>query len=126
MDWDIYPTPFNECSTVQPDPNIIGDFLFAANNNGFSTSDPYASSSGVSAPFTNLGPIDHGANFDFRFDPLNPGDAFSFNIYYGATGNQEDAEEALLLVSAEAYSFGKPNNGAGGCSDSPNVYIFVS
>lgn len=130
MDWDIWPTMTNECVTIQPDPNIVGDYLVAANSDGFSSSDPYSVSPSspayISGPFTDYGPKDHGANFDFQFAPLAAGNAFSFNIYYGAAGNQGDAENALSLVAAEAYSFGKPQNAGGACTDFPNVYIFVS
>ena len=34
--------------------------------------------------FTNLGPYDVGANFDFQFGALEAGNMFIFNIYYGA------------------------------------------
>ena len=81
----------------------------------------------MSAPFTDNGPADNGASFDFQFDPLPAEETFSFNIYYGAAGNQEDAEEALSLVHAEAYSLAKLSTSNGfSCTDSPNVFIFVS
>lgn len=88
-----------------------------ATNDGFVNSDPYASlsSGAVSrfyqfAPFTDFGPYDHGAMFQFKFDPLPPGATKTFNIYYGAAGNQADAEAALQAVRAEVYSFGKPSD----------------
>jgi hypothetical protein len=60
----------------------------------------------ATAPFTNDGPYDHGAGFDFRFDPLAVGASYSFNIYYGAAENTAAAEEAISKVAAEVYSFG--------------------
>jgi len=135
-DWDIYPTPFSECVTIQPDPSTVA-FLESATNNGFSTSNPYVPPGVLytglgfgppdgAAPFTDFGPLDHGANFDFKFNTLEPGSKFSFNIYYGAAANQAEAEETLGAVFAEAYSFGKPRDSSGACADTPNVYIFVS
>ena len=124
MDWDIYPTQFSECVTIQPDPSDV-DFLESADSNGFQSSDPYANDPWTAAPFTNFGPLDHGATFNFKFDPIEPGKSFTFNIYYGAAANQEEAVSAVANVAAEAYSFGKPNvNGV--CGGDPHVFIFVS
>ena len=112
---------------IQPDPSTV-DFLDTADSNGFSSSDPYVNSltSGyTSAPFTDLGPTDHGATFNFKFNALDPGSKFSFKTYYSAGANQGEAEIALGSVATEAYSFGKPNVG-GPCTDSTPVFIFVS
>ena len=124
MDWDIFPTEFAECVTIQPDPSTVV-FLETAENNGFSSSNPYVGSVGSApldtpAPFTDLGPFDHGATFNFKFNALDPGSSFSFKTYYGAGGNQEEAEGALSSVAAEAYSFGKPNVG-GACTNSSRI-----
>ena len=124
MDWDIFPTQFSECVTIQPDPSTVA-FLETANDNGFTNSNPYVGSGGTPAPFTDLGPVDRGANFNFKFDALAPGSSFSFKTYYGAGANQEEAEDALSSVAAEAYSFGKPNVG-GACTTTSHVFIFVS
>ncbi len=129
MDWDIFPTEFAECVTIQPNPSTVV-FLETADNNGFSSSNPYVGSVGSApldtpAPFTDLGPFDHGATFNFKFNALDPGSSFSFKTYYGAGVNQEEAEGALSSVAAEAYSFGKPNVG-GACTNSSRVFIFVS
>jgi hypothetical protein len=125
MDWDIHPTPFSECVTIQPDPSTV-EFLESADSNGFQTSNPYNFWPWVSAPFTDLGPSDHGANFNFKFDPIPPSESFSFNIYYGAGANQEEAMDAIISVAAEMYSFGKPRNANGNCMGDPHVFIFVS
>ena len=102
--------------TIQPDPDTVA-YLVSANNNGFAPSDPYESMydlgqltgrGGRMAPFSNYGPNDHGANFQFEFDPLDAGKSLSFNIYYGAAESQKDAEGALRSVLAEAYSLAKP------------------
>ncbi|KAL7463371.1 hypothetical protein ACHAXS_003745 [Conticribra weissflogii] len=69
------------------------------------------------APFTDLGPQDHGAAFDFQFGPLNQGESVTFNIYYGAAGSEVEAQEALGIVAAEVYSIGKPfDPETGGCT----------
>ena len=126
MDWDIYPTPLDECVTVQPDPASV-NFLVAANNNGFASSDPYSSiniglGGLTNSPFTftDLGPRDHGAAFDFQFGPLGDGETLTFNTYYGAAGDQAEAEGALAAIGAEAYSFGKPSKG-GVCTGKSKV-----
>lgn len=53
MDWDVYPTPFNECVTIQPDPSLVTN-LVNATNDGFMSTDPYQSITdlGGIAPFT--------------------------------------------------------------------------
>ena len=114
MDWDIYPTPFSECVTVQPDPSTV-DFLEAASSDGFVNSNPYAFLAGNPAPFTDLGPSDIGAAFQFKFNPLASGETTSFNIYYGAAGTQAEAEDAIAAAGLEVFSFGKPSAG-GNCT----------
>ena len=114
MDWDIFPTPFSECVTIQPDPSTVRS-LVSASNNGFGTSDPYIVNDGISAPFTDFGPLDHGARFDFNFGSLEAGELIQFNIYYGAAETEGAAEVALVSVSAEVYSFGKSSSD-GTCS----------
>ena len=106
---------FSECVTIQPNPAIATDSLIAATTNGFTSSDPYVTLTGIPAPVTDLGPLDHGAAFDFQFGPLNAGDSFVFNTYYGATESQSEAEATLGYVSAQAYSFGKPSGPTGLC-----------
>lgn len=158
MDWDIYPTPFHECVTIQPDPSLVAN-LVNASNDGFLSANPYSfldsipygyndggtlqsvveegsyrmrqlveaeglplnpcdeslgpcepfSHSGY-APFTDLGPRDHGTAFDFQFGPLNVGESVTFNLYYGAAANEQEAREALAIVAAEVYSIGKPSD----------------
>jgi hypothetical protein len=79
------------------------------NDNGFCPPNPCIHYPWVTAPFTDFGPYDHGANFDFKFNPLLCGESFSFNIYYGAGANKDEAVNAIVSIAAEMYSFGKPN-----------------
>jgi len=122
MDWDIEPTPFQEFSTVD-----IGTAtaLLRASNNGFMSSNPLAFFGGTPAPFTDLGPRDHGAAFDFGFGQLAPGASKTFKIFYGGAGNETDALTALGAVGAEAYSFGQPNTPDGKTLGTPNTFIFA-
>ena len=125
MDWDIEPTPFSEYSTVQGVATSAN--LLYADDNGFQNPNPLLSRSpqvsGAVGDFVDVGPADHGAHFDFGFDPLAAGASMSFKIYYGAAGNETDALAALGAVGAEAYSFGQTNTG--NVTGEPNTFIFA-
>nr|MBI3613040.1 PEP-CTERM sorting domain-containing protein [Nitrospirota bacterium] len=134
MDWDIEPTYFDEFVTIHGWPATN---LLATSDNGFATADPLGgghadlAGCGLNANFTDCGPADHGANFDFGFPALAAGDSQSFRIFYGGAGNETDALAALGAVGAEVYSFGKcnPSDERGGaCSmpdGAPNTFIFA-
>ena len=134
MDWDIEPTAFNEYSTIAT--GTAKNITFTSNN-GFASANPLAgpSSIGFTGNFTDAGPADHGALFDFQFDDLPPGTAREFTTYYGAAGSEADALAALATVEAEAYSFGQPTTDADGNPTSsadarpdlgrPNTFIFA-
>jgi hypothetical protein len=130
MDWDISPTTFSECVTI--DSGTAVD-LVTVTDNGFDSPNPLLApnlSGGFSAgDRVDDGPRDHGALFQFQFQDvlangLAPGASKVFNIYYGAAFNQPGAEAALAAVGAEAFSFGKPAPG-GVCDDEPNTFIFA-
>lgn len=135
MDWDIGPTEFDEAVTIQG--TEAADTIVFASDDGFADGDPFAGESWIN--FTgdavdNIdevltpggdGPTsDHGALFDFRFAPLAPGASMSFNIYYGASANEADANTALAAVGAEVYSFGQPTSEGGPSLGVPNTFIF--
>lgn len=124
FDWDIEPDTYNEVVThagVASTPSVL-----LAVDNGFVDSDPFAGRSeqvaGGTGDFVDLGPSDHGSNFDFGFGSLAAGDSFSFDIFYGATRTEAAALAALGEVGAELYSLGQPGcdpTGAGtgtGCT----------
>ena len=123
FDWDIYPTPFSECVTVQPNPSTVSA-LVQSSNDGFMSANPYAKFTSIPFKesngfnnFTDLGPLDHGASFQFQFGPLDVGGAITFNTFYGAAANEAEAEAALGAVGAEVYSIAKPRDPAtGGCA----------
>jgi hypothetical protein len=135
MDWDIEPTFFDEFVTIGglPAANVI-----ATSDNGFATANPlgggHSDISGtgcapLSSNFTDCGPDDHGANFDFGFPALAAGESRSFKVYYGASSTELEAFAALAAVGAEVYSLGQCNPGGdASCSPItglPNTFIFA-
>lgn len=126
MDWDVPPTEFNEYVTLQgwPAANLI-----ASSDNGFASGNPNQPLSEIepgssNVNFTNSGPNDHGAGFDFAFGALGVGEHLTFNIYYGAAGSVADAMLALGYVGAEVYSLGMPSTNAA-VDGTPNTFIFA-
>ncbi|QJF52004.1 VPLPA-CTERM sorting domain-containing protein [Roseobacter ponti] len=125
FDWDIEPETFSELVThagVATTPSVL-----YADDNGFSNSNPFASRSAIlgTGDFVNLGPADHGSNFDFGFGELLDGESFDFDIFYGAAATEAGALAALGEVGAELFSLGKcgsdvDGSGAGGC----DTFIF--
>jgi len=127
MDWDIEPTAFNEFSTIF---GGSSESLLHSSANGFSNANPLrdyaANDSGYAVgEFTDAGPTDHGAVFDFGFGMLDPGEEVSFNVYYGAAGTESEAIDALIAVGAEVFSLGQPNTPGGPTLGTPNTYIFA-
>ena len=110
FDWDIEPDTFNEVVThsgVASTPSVL-----SAVDDGFANSDPFAGPrspvvAGGIGDFVDLGPDDHGSNFDFGFGGLGIGESFEFDIFYGATRTETAAETALGEVGAELFSLGQ-------------------
>lgn len=123
MDWDAEPTAFNEYVTINAGAAAALKF---DSNNGFESANPFAARSnlGFIGSFVDAGPNDHGALFDFEFANLAPGASTSFNIYYGAAGNETGANTAVGAVAAEVFSYGQPSSSAP-TDGSPNTYIFA-
>ena len=123
MDWDVEPTPYYEYVTL--DVGSSADLLFASDD-GFASADPFAGQSWRSfiGSAVDNGPSDHGALFDFGFAPLDPGQQFTFNIFYGATANESDANQVLSDIGAEVYSLGQPSS-SNPTEGTPNTYIFA-
>ncbi|WP_437281125.1 thrombospondin type 3 repeat-containing protein [Sorangium sp. So ce375] len=122
MDWDIYPTPFNEYVTI--DMGTASE-LFRTDTNGFNSANPFTFFSNQPGPVTDAGPADHGALFDFDFGELAPGESKVFKTFYGAAGTEDDARSALAAVAAEAYSFGQPDTAGGPDLGEPNTFVFA-
>ena len=127
MDWDVPPTEFSEFVTIQgwPATNLIGSsddgFVDGNPNVALSTLAPDAVLNGN---FTDSGPADHGAVFDFSFGTLASGDMQDFQIFYGAAASEADALVALGDVGAEVFSLGQPSTPDGDTLGTPNTFIF--
>ena len=126
MDWDIPFDEFNEYVT------IIGtgtttDLLYS-DDNGFSDTNPLALRSplggcGTTVDFTDCGPQDHGALFDFGFGKISDGTSKTFSIFYGAAASESAALAALGTIGAELYSFGQESGDPTG--GTPATFIFA-
>lgn len=126
MDWDIMPTAFSEYVTLQGWP---ASALLHTSDDGFQSANPLSSiGTGIAAPlnsnFTDTGPADHGALFDFSFGTVNPGDTITFSIFYGAALNEADALASLGAVGAEVYSLGESNDNRDGNTPGRSVFMF--
>ena len=135
MDWDIEPTAFSEFVTIR---RGTASTLLFSNNNGFLSGDPFEARSptgGIPAAtvtnvdFTDVGPADHGALFDFGFGALDPGASTTFRIYYGAAPDEATADTTVSKAALEMFSYGQPNlTPEGGPPSSvtgaPNTFIF--
>ena len=117
MDWDIQPTPFDEFVTIQgveANLEVNGGNVRRAVDNGFDAANPgFGQLTPINEPintdFHDSGPNDHGAGFDFAFGDLAPGESRNFNIFYGATPNQAQAEAAVNTLGLDVWSFGQSN-----------------
>jgi len=124
MDWDIEPTAFDEFVTIDGD--HASEFLRFSSDNGFASANPLSGHSSIAAEgfFTDSGPADHGALFDFGFHSLAPLESRSFNIYYGAADTEANAVAAIGAAQAEVWSFGEPDTPEGPTLGKPNTFIF--
>jgi PKD repeat protein len=122
FDWDVEPTPFEEFVTIQGSEDA--ENVRAATNNGFASSNPLVSAGGTPGDFVDLGPFDHGSNFDFGFGELEVGETQRFTIFYGAAGTETGAINALKAVGAEVYSLGQPSATGGKDEGTPNTFAF--
>lgn len=130
MDWDIEPTHFREVVTIKGVPGALGvahgNNVRGTSDNGFASANPLSAKGSISCPvdadFTDCGPADHGALFDFEFEGLADGATRDFVTYYGAAGNETDAVNALGLVGAGLYSLGQTATDP--LTGTPNTFVF--
>ncbi|MDZ4798641.1 MAG: hypothetical protein SGI92_10800 [Bryobacteraceae bacterium] len=124
VDWDYPKVPQSELVTIQGWP---ASALFRTSNGGFQSPNPLMPIQGIgtlvslgpggcpeNANFTDCGPRDQGALFDFNFGSLAGGQSLTFYLYYGAAGTEAAAITALSQVGAEVYSLAQAaDDGAG-------------
>lgn len=126
MDWDIEPTAFSEFSTIQ---GVAGATnVLKATDNGFCNSNALTACNqlvaGGTGDFIDLGPTDHGANFDFSFAALAAGASQKLTIFYGAAPTEAAALGALGAVGAEVYSFGQASTDMTGGAATTFIFGF--
>lgn len=125
MDFDTEPTAFDEFITIGGHPATN---LLYTDDNGFQAADPLGGRSAiacaVSVNFTDCGPTDHGAAFDFGFPALLAGESRLLTIFYGAAPTQLAADLARAAVGAEVFAYGQPNTRLGPSLGDPITYIF--
>ncbi len=123
MNWNTDPTPGQEYVTVRTgDPEVE-----YASDDGLASADPGAGRTKIreDGEFTDAGPYDHGALFDFavplRADP-NGGTVGQVTLYYGAAPDQPKATAALNQLGIKTWSIAKPVTS--GDPGTPNTFIF--
>lgn len=126
MDWDIPPTEFDEYVTIKG--TATTTLLERSHNNGFNTANPLGGDGSITAAtedvdFTDVGINDHGAYFRFNFGTIKNGEAYEFDIFYGAAGNEADAISAIAAESIELYSLGQ-NSSTGAPGNDDPTFIF--
>ena len=126
MDWDVPPSEFAELVTIRGTATTtLREF---SNDNGFASSDPLAGNPAAivagttNVDFTDSGPADHGAYFRFNFGTIAAGESYTFNIFYGAAGDEAGALAAITAADIELYSFGQSRGN--GASGRPATFIF--
>jgi type IV pilus assembly protein PilY1 len=126
MDWDVEPTAFSEFVTIQGTAST--STLLYSSDNGFLSADPFGSRSEIMSgttdvDFTDFGPEDHGAHFDFGFGDLLEGESYSFQIFYGAAPTESAALGAIGAAGLELFSLGQSDDG-GEVTGEPATHIF--
>jgi hypothetical protein len=137
MDWDIEPTAEQEFVTINrgsspPDALIYSDDSGFADGLPFEAPDPIDPAA-VNASYVKKGPGDQGARFRFSFGTLAAGEQKQFFLYYGAAGDEADANAAVSAAALEMFSYGQPSQPDGPDADTlpdptpggtPNTFIW--
>jgi len=135
MDWDIAPTVFHEFVTMSGVPASLGvangNNVRHTGDNGFANANPLSADSvsrlgcaPVNSNFTDCGPGDHGAIFDFEFEALANGATREFTTFYGSALTETAMLAALADVGAGLFSLGEPNTSTGPTLGEPNTFAF--
>ena len=108
MDWDIEPTAFSERVNLKGWPATN---LWRTSDDGFRSANVLSSSggsicagAGPNADFSDSGPCDHGALFDFKFGALAAGASISFKTFYGAATTEAVLLSAMSAQGVAVYS----------------------
>ena len=124
MDWDVYPTVFNELISMH-----TGDAaeLTFASNDGFASADALAGPSdrGATGDFDRFGPKDQGSLMDFDFGDLAGESTRQLHFVYGVAPSRPEALDALQDVGAVAWTLAEPSYVEEGAAEgSPNTFFF--
>jgi hypothetical protein len=129
MDWDVPPTEFDEFVTIKGTATTTA--LEKSHLNGFYGSNPLdfggdggSGYGGVDVDVVDAGPTDHGAYFRFNFGSLAAGESYTFDIFYGATGDEASALAAIGAAELELYSLGQSSGAGSATSGRPATFIF--
>jgi len=125
IDWDIPPTAFQEFVTIKGTATTTK--LGASDNNGFETANPLIQTNPIppgpfNQDFTDLGPLDQGAYFNFHFGTLAAGQSLTFSLYYGAALSEASMLDALGAVGIEIYSLGESSTANGATLGTPYTF----
>ena len=137
MDWDIQPTAEEEFVTINRG-SSPPDALIYSDDNGFADGLPFEAPdpidpAAVNASYVKKGPGDQGARFRFSFGDPRRGREKQFFLYYGAAGDEVDANAAVSAAALEMFSYGQPSQADGPDADTlpdptpggtPNTFIW--
>lgn len=62
--------------------------------------------------------------FDLYYSTIPYRQSITFTQYYGATDSEADAEAALALVGADAWSFGQSRHASLAANGTPATFIW--
>ena len=124
MDWDVYPTVFNELVSMHT--GDVPELTFASND-GFASADALAGPSdrGATGDFDKFGPKDQGSLMDFDFGDLAGESSRQLHFVYGVAPSRQEALEALQDEGAVAWTLAEPSSTEDGAAEgSPNTFFF--
>ncbi len=128
MDWDVPPTEYSEYVTIKG--VATTSLLSKSHDDGFASSDPLSASNSdgilsgtLNQDFTDSGPFDHGAYFNFNFGTITAGSSYVFSVFYGGGFNESSVLGAIGDAGIELYSLGQSSNG-GETTGSPYTFAF--
>lgn len=124
VDWDVEPTEFSEYVTISE--GSLSELVFSSND-GFSDPNPLGqrTDSGATGSFTDSGPSDQGATFDFKLGSLGAGQKKTFKLFYGAAATEGAAISAVQKVGADVYSLAQPDTQNGATQGAPNTFVLA-